>query len=165
MLHPVGMSASSLQTATCCASDRDGKLAAATMWNRMLANVPTSLGKLVSVASFRVGSSGEYSHPVLDRVLSPEVASHVLRESHEHLFAEWVGLFIDEQSEDVERYLENLRKEGVRDLLRKAAENLVPVSACPVARRAFLNDLEQILAAGDPLLESRLEPDLLAIAV
>lgn len=159
------MIASSPQTAIYCASARDGKLAAAAMWDRMLANVPTSLGRLVSVASFRVGASGEYRHPVLDRVLSPEVASHVLRESHEHLFAEWVGLFLNEQAEDVERYLGNLRKEGVRDLLRKAAENLVPASACPIARRAFLNDLERILAVGDPLFEVRPEPGVLAVAV
>jgi hypothetical protein len=120
------------------------------MWDRMLGHVPTLLGKLVSVASFRVGVSGEYRHPTLDRILSPEVCSRVLRESHEHLFAEWVGLFIEEQGEDLLRYLESLRKESARGLLLKASENLVPGGVSPIARRAFLNDLDRILATEEP---------------
>lgn len=135
------------------------------MWDRMLGNVPTLLGKLVSVASFRVGASGEYRHPVLDRVLSPDVAALVLRESHEHLFAEWVGLFVEEQIEDIERYLESLRKDGARDLLKRAAESLVPVSACPVARLTFLNDFEQILAAPDPSRDPSADPGLVPVSV
>jgi hypothetical protein len=118
------------------------------MWERMLSHIPTQLGRLVSVASFRVGSSGEYCHPNLDRILSPEVARRVLCESHEHLFAEWVGLFPDEQADDVKRYLAALPKEGARELLLMAGENLIPPSAGTVARRAFLSDLETILTNG-----------------
>jgi hypothetical protein len=138
------------QTATDPALVRDGHVAAAAIWDRMIGNIPTLLGKLVSTAAFRVGMSTEYRHPNLDRVFSPEVASRVLRECHEHLFAEWVGLFINEQSEDLRRYLSSLPKESAPDLLRRASDSLVPTSANAIARHAFLNDLEQILGVEKP---------------
>ncbi len=134
------------KTATYAQTFRGERLAAAAMWDRMLAHVPTQLGKLVSVASFRDGSTGEYGHPTLDRVLSAAVARRVLRESHEHLFAEWVGLFPDEQAADVKRYLAALPQKNARTLLRRALENLIPGSASLVARRAFLSDLQAVLA-------------------
>jgi hypothetical protein len=82
------------------------------------------------------------------------------------LFAEWIGLFLDEQSEDLQRYLASLPKESAADLLRRASESLVPASANPVARRAFLSDLEQILGIEKPTAASRLEPsDALAAVV
>jgi hypothetical protein len=143
------MSASAPQTAPYADSLRGERLAAAAMWGRMLDHIPTQLGKLISVASFRVGDTGEYCHPNLDRVLSPEVARRVLRESHEQLFVEWVGLFPEEQSDDVNRYLAALPREMARELLRKACENLIPSTASAVARRAFVADLETILTAGD----------------
>jgi hypothetical protein len=166
MLPTPGMSASAPQTASDPALVRGGHVAAAAMWDRIIGNVPTLLGKLVSAASFRVGASPEYRHPNLDRVLSPEISSRVLRESHEHLFAEWVGLFLDEQSEDLQRYLTSLPRESAAELLHRASESLVPASANPVARRAFLNDLEQILGIEKPSAASRLEPsDALAAVV
>jgi hypothetical protein len=125
------------------------------MWERMLGHIPTQLGKLVSVASFRVGTSGEYRHPNLDRILSPEVARRVLCESHEQLFAEWVGLFPEEQAEDLKRYLGALPKESARALLLKASESLIPPSAGAAARRAFLCDLEAILVSGAEACERR----------
>jgi len=145
------MSAAAPQSATYRPTIRGERLAAAAMWERMLDHIPTQLGKLVSVASFRVGVSGEYRHPNLDRILSPEVASRVLGECHEHLFAEWVGLFPEEQADDVKRYLAALPQKNAGELLWKASESLIPPSACPVARRAFLSDLEAIfiLAADD----------------
>jgi hypothetical protein len=146
------MSASAPQTATYSDPFRNERVAATVMWERMLDPVPTLLGKLVSVASFRDAVSDEYQHPTLDRILSPEVARRVLRDSHDQLFAEWVGLFIDEQRDDMKRYLATLRKEGARDLLMKARESLIPPSANGAARRAFLGDLEEILTADyDPV--------------
>lgn len=142
------MSASAPQAATYSNTAREEILAAAAMWERMLNHIPTQLGKLVSVASFRLGTSAEYRHPRLDRILSPEVARRVLSESHEHLFAEWVGLFPDEQSEDVKRYLAALPRES-RELLLKASESLIPAAASPIARRTFLSDLEAIFILAD----------------
>lgn len=138
------MSAAAPQTATCPGTLREDRLLAAAMWDRMLEPIPTQLGKLVSVASFRVGTSTDYRHPNLDGVLPPEAAQQVLRESHEHLFAEWVGLFLEEQSEDVKRYLANLPQQNARELLLQARESLIPPAASPVARRAFLSDLDAI---------------------
>jgi hypothetical protein len=138
------MSAAAPQTATCTSTFQQDRLAAAAMWARLLEPIPTQLGKLVSVASFRVGISTDYRHPNLDRVLSPEAAQQALRESHEHLFAEWVGLFLEEQSEDVRRYLAALPQKNARELLLQASESLIPPTATPVARRAFLSDLDAI---------------------
>lgn len=138
------MSAAAPQLATCNDTIRGEVLAGAVMWERMLDHVPTQLGKLISVASFRDRSSGEYRHANLDRILSPEVARRVLCESHEHLFAEWVGLFPDEQSVDVKRYLASMPQENARELLLKALESLIPPTASAVARHAFLSDLEAI---------------------
>lgn len=143
------MSAAAPQVATYSDTIREEVVAAAAMWERMLDHVPTQLGKLVSVASFRVGISGEYRHANLDRILSPEVACRVLAESHGHLFAEWVGLFPDEQSDEVKRYLAGLPQENARELLVKALESLIPPSASAVARRAFLSDLEAIFILAD----------------
>jgi hypothetical protein len=142
------MSASAPQTATYSNRFGNERLAAAAIWERMLEPIPTLLGKLVSAASFRDGVTAEYHHPALNRILSAETACRVLRESHEHLFAEWVGLFLDEQRDDMRRYISTLRNEGARDLLLKARESLIPPSANAAVRRAFLNDLEEILAAG-----------------
>jgi hypothetical protein len=139
---------SSVQPATYSRAISRERIEANAMWERMLGHIPTQLGKLVSVASFRVGASGEYRHPNLDRILSPEVARRVLCESHEQLFAEWVGLFPEEQAEDLKRYLGALPREGARELLLKASESLIPPSAGQAARRAFLCDLEAILANG-----------------
>jgi hypothetical protein len=143
------MSAAAPQSATYSEAFRKEHVAGAAMWERMLEHVPTQLGKLVSVASFRIGISAEYRHPSLDRILSAELAHRVLRESHEQLFAEWVGLFPEEQSDDVNRYLASLRQETARELLLKASEQLIPACANAVARRAFLSDLAAILTAQD----------------
>ena len=123
------------------------------MWERILDPIPTLLGKLVTVGSFHDGISDKYHHPPLDRILSPEVVCRVLRESHERLFAEWVGLFIDGQRDDLQRYLAGLRKDGARDLLLKARERLIPPSANPAARRVFLVELVEILTADSPAAE------------
>ena len=156
------------QTATYPDPIRGERLAAAAMWERMLAHIPTQLGKLVSVASFRVGNSGDYRHPRLGRILSPELAHRVLCDSHEHLFAEWVGLFPEEQSGDVQRYLATLPRKNARELLLRASENLIPATASPIARRAFLSDLEAIFILADsnapaPVATEHSEP-LLAVA-
>jgi hypothetical protein len=138
------MTAAAPQTATQTQPNRH-LAAAAELWDRMLTHIPTQLGKLISVASFRTEISGEYQHPNLDRVLTSEVARRVLRESHEHLFAEWVGLFPEEQVADATRYLAALQQKNARDLLLKAGESLIPDAANSVARHTFLSDLEAIL--------------------
>jgi hypothetical protein len=148
------MSASAPQTAAYPCQAGSEHLAATAMWGRMLGHVPTLLGKLVSVASFRVGLTVEYRHPTLDRILSPEICSRVLRESHEHLFAEWVGLFVEEQAEDLQQYLESFRRGDARGLLRKASENLVPAGVHVVAHHTFHSDLESILASDKPARDS-----------
>jgi hypothetical protein len=160
------MTAAAPQTATYTETFRGERLAAAAMWERMLNHVPTQLGKLVSVASFRVGISAEYRHPNLDRILSAEAAGRVLRECHEHLFAEWVGLFPEEQSDDVSRYLAALPQDNARDLLLRAIESLIPAAANPIARRTFVFDLEAILilAANGPAAGSRDAEPLQSVA-
>ena len=119
------------------------------MWQRMIDPIPSLLGKLVTVASFRTGIGAEYRHPTLGIVLSPEVASEVLRENHEHLFAEWMGLFFEEQREEVSQYLATLPKSSGRGLLMNALEALVPAGAAAAACKAFYADLEEIMAVAE----------------
>jgi hypothetical protein len=147
MLHTHNMSRFTPHPESYLNSFGNERLQAALMWDRMLAPIPTLFGKLVTVASFRDGVSDEYRHPALGRILSPEVAHHVLRKSHERLFAEWIGLFIDQQRIEIRRYLAAARSRDVCQLLMKARGCLTPPSVNPVGCGVFLRELEQLLTA------------------
>jgi hypothetical protein len=131
------------------------RAAASRMWQPMLDTIPTLLGRLVTVASFRAPDSDEYHHPKLDRVFPDGLAGEVLRESHERLFAEWLGLFPDEQEHVLNAYLESLPPASGRKLLLDASHGLVPPSVSGAVRTVFLAEFAQILNR-PPSLESQI---------
>jgi hypothetical protein len=130
------------------------RAAASRMWQPMLDTIPTLLGRLVTVASFRLPESDEYHHPKLDRVFPDGLAGEVLRESHERLFAEWLGLFPDEQEQVLNTYLESLPPASGRKLLLDASQGLVPPSVSGAVRAVFLTEFAQTLNR-PPALDSR----------
>ncbi len=118
------------------------RVVAAAVWSRVVAGVPTLLGKLVTVSSCRLNESVEYHHPALEGILPAGEASGIIRECHERIFSEWLGLFPEEQLKELDDYLSSVPHEDARWLLFEAREGLVPPTVAEVVRKTFLTDFE-----------------------
>ena len=58
----------------------------------VLAGIPTVFGKLAWISSFRVAGSEEYRCADLEDIVPPQIASSVLRDLHNRVFASWLIL-------------------------------------------------------------------------
>lgn len=119
---------------------------ATSMWDSILAQVPTLFGKLLWVASFRVPGSNLYRHPALEQSIAPEIASRILEQSHRRYFQQWLTMGIQKQHDDFLEYLEPIGSAGdARHFIEDSGNRLVPASAIKPQRLLFETDMAVVL--------------------
>src|SRR6516162_2021143 len=82
--------------------------ATADLFKNTLSRIPTLFGRLAYLASLRDPVSGIYRHHGLGSIFGREEARKALSESHWQIFREWLNISLEEKSEDLRRYLDNL---------------------------------------------------------
>jgi hypothetical protein len=105
-----------------------------------LLQIPTTLGRVVYLASLCNRTSGKYEHQSLGNWFGVEEADRVLRQNHRKIFSEWLGYSLEEQKNDLSDYLQD-RDAGE---LRPFAA-LIPPGVTEVERQLFVTDLETLL--------------------
>ncbi len=123
--------------------------ASADLWKHTLSHIPTIYGRLTYLASLRDANSGLYRHHGLSDAFGRENSSNALKDSHEQVFREWLGLSISEKHEDLIRYIGSLDHppEVVVNhwLQSRIHESQPPNSAQELERSLFCIDLEALL--------------------
>ena len=128
------------------------------VWQRTLAQIATTFGKVAHLASLRNENSGQYEHFGLAQLYSDEEADRVLGLSHHQVFREWLNFPLEEQRQDLENYLASI--EGERKTVLQTwltltpYKNLLPVGAVEAERLLYISDLELILE----LMRNELSP-------
>lgn len=119
------------------------------LWSRTLAQVPTTFGRIVYLASLRDANTGRYQHFGLAQVYSLEEAAGALLASHIEAFGEWLNYPLARQKSDLEEYLGSLEEDRTTVLRTWLAlspyRNLIPTDATEAQRELFVSDLELIL--------------------
>jgi hypothetical protein len=125
--------------------------AAANLWRRTLAQIPSVFGRLVYLSSLRDTNSGIYQHHGLALAFSAEEAHKALAESHERSFSEWLNSSLAQQKADLDLYLSSLtpnRRPVIESWLKLAPYgNLAPSTARESERRLFSRDFQLLLEA------------------
>ena len=120
--------------------------AAADLWRRTLANVPTAYGRLTYLASLRDLNSGIYRHHGLAATFGREESTRALRESHERCFMEWLNLDLEVKTADLRDYITSLEDPPAVVLKYLAStarsEFHLPDSALPMERELFHRDFD-----------------------
>lgn len=125
--------------------------ASADLARKTLSRIPTSIGRIVYLASLRDPNSGTYHHHGLASIFGPAESRGALLEGHEAAFREWLELSLVEKHEDLSSYLNAL--EDPRDLVLDNWRNLgvyrsyIPASACESDRELFFAEFNVLLAA------------------
>jgi len=123
--------------------------AAADLWRRTLAQIPSLYGRLVYLSSVRNANSGRYEHHGFAQEFGENEAHQAMRDSHDHTFAEWLRLPLEEQKADLDLYLEALtpdRAAIVETWLHLAPyRNVVPLGARDSERDLFAVDFDALL--------------------
>ncbi|MBI1352960.1 MAG: hypothetical protein GC160_01350 [Acidobacteria bacterium] len=119
------------------------------VWNRTLEQIPTHFGRLAYLASLRDHNSGRYRHHGLAQSFGEEEAAKILRLSHETVFSEWLNFRLQEQHEDLDRYLNSMGQDR-RSVLETWGtlapyRVLAPAAAGGAERLLYETDLEIIL--------------------
>ncbi len=124
--------------------------AAADLWQRTLSQIPSTFGRLVYLASLRDTNSGEYRHHGFAAVFGWEQAGRAMANSHEGLFAEWLGYGLEQQKVDLELYVSGLEPERRRVVETwsqiEPYRAVVPGNASALERELFLADLDALLS-------------------
>jgi hypothetical protein len=123
--------------------------AASDLWRNTLSQIPSVFGRLVYLCSLRDANSGLYRHYGLAQVFSDEEADHVLRQSHEQTFAQWLCFNLEQQKADLDLYLAGLNgnHRTILDTWIRLTpyRGLIPSVVRDVERQLYLSDLETIL--------------------
>ena len=108
-------------------------------------------GRLVYLSSLRNDNSGQYEHHGFAQTYGPDAADRAMRESHEAVFAEWLGYELAQQKSDLDEYMLSLgedRPKLVGVWIRLAPYRSYVPTAVRAADRALFNaDLETLLEA------------------
>jgi hypothetical protein len=75
------------------------------LWRRTLAQIPSTYGRIVHLASLRNVNRGSYEHHGLSLVFGEEAADQAMRESHGRVFQEWLAMDLEQQKADLDLYL------------------------------------------------------------
>ncbi|MCS7314723.1 MAG: hypothetical protein RMI94_03855 [Bryobacterales bacterium] len=121
----------------------------ADVWKRTLSQIPTVFGRLVYLAGLRDPNTGRYEHFGLAQMFGDDEAHQALCESHLVAFSQWLSFTLEQQKQDLDRYLESLHRDP-RTVLEtwsrvQPYRNLIPASAPETERRLYLADLETLL--------------------
>ncbi|MFN0168652.1 MAG: hypothetical protein ACKV22_19685 [Bryobacteraceae bacterium] len=112
-----------------------------------LSTCQTTFGKLVLLASQRDPHTGVYKQIGLAR-LKPENADHLLRSTHEEVFAKWIAFSLEEQMKDLAEYFSSLpvSPATVVKLWRSSQlhRSFIPESAPESDKALFLLDMETL---------------------
>ena len=123
--------------------------AAADLWRRTLAQIPSLFGRLIYLSSLRSATSGRYEHNGLAQAYGDDPAHEAILASHESTFAEWLRSPLEEQKADLDLYLAALTPDRAAILetwLHLAPyRNLAPFSARDSERELFELDFEALL--------------------
>jgi len=128
-----------------------GKLKGVTqeIWARTLARIPTTIGRLVYLASLRDDNTGIYRDSGLDGHCSHAEADLLLRALHEEAFQAWLSFSLQDQKEDLEQYLQSLAGQTSPNLENWLTlppyMTLVPASAEIAERELYELDLKIFL--------------------
>ena len=120
-------------------------------WVADLAQIDSSYGRLVYLASLRDPDTGRYEHyAVSDGSMELLAASRSLKRIHETIFTEWVSYPLERKKTDIERYIAGIdqvdRAELIDAWLRLTPyKNLVPGSIQGPERQKHISDFEAIL--------------------
>lgn len=128
---------------------QDVQRATADFEGRTLAGMKGYFNQLVYLASLRDYNTGRYHHYGLEARYPAEAVDESLRQCHERVFEELVGLPLKEQTEDLLSFFESLQEDKVR-LVQvwkrlKSYQILPPESCDPLARELFDKNIEIIL--------------------
>lgn len=120
------------------------------LWQRTLAHIPSSYGKLVYLASLRNPDTGRYEHFGLAQHPNNADANRALRRSHESIFQTWVNCSLEQKKTDLELYIstiEQVEKEELLDAWLRLTpyKNLVPAAIQGPERQKHISDFEAIL--------------------
>ena len=82
--------------------------APADLFKNTLSRIPTLFGRLAYLASLRDPVSGIYRHHGLGAIFGREESRKALSTSHWQVFREWLNIPLQEKTEDLRTYLDNL---------------------------------------------------------
>jgi hypothetical protein len=121
------------------------------LWERTLAHIPSSYGRLVYLANLRNPDTGRYEHfGLTQNPTNSADANRALRRSHEATFHLWVNYSLEQKKADLELYISTIdsvsRSELLDAWLRLTPyKNLVPASIQGPERQKHISDFEAIL--------------------
>jgi hypothetical protein len=119
------------------------------LWSRTLAQIPSTYGRIVHLASLRNVNTGRYEHHGLSLLFGEDDADQAMRESHARVFREWLEMKLEQQKADLDLYFSSLpakRRVLAENWLRlRPYRGLVPAWATEAERQLFDCNLELML--------------------
>lgn len=123
--------------------------AAADLWRNTLSQIPTTIGRLIYLASLRDQNTGAHHHRGLEQLFGQEQSEQTIRQSHSQIFSDWLCFNLEQQKRGLEAYLVELhedRKIVLATWIRLAPyRHYPPADAREVERSLFITDLEMVL--------------------
>ena len=130
---------------------------------RILANLPNDLTKLVYLASLRDNNTGTYLHPQLSRLYDVAFANQVLLLCHEEAFAKILAASIQQYVNQMSRYIQFTGADQ-REVIAtwkslQAYRATVPVSADRLSVEVFCLQIDTTLSVLEEALKSACPED------
>ncbi len=128
---------------------RPDETPAAELWRRTLAQIPTTFGRLVYLASLRNPNTGQYQHFGFAQRFSERESDRTLKRSHTNVFSDWLCFSLEQQRNDLEIYLEESGEDKLT-IISNWLElppfmNWIPTQTREAERDLFRADLMTVL--------------------